>query len=160
MKLRGRVILGVAAAASLAAMLAAPAGGRIVLQRGIAGVSLQMTRDQVRAVLGKPRGVKNARNTVGRYIDYRYPGLLVRFQGLQTATMISTSRRTERTAHGIGVGSTKAQVKSKVAGVHCRFILGARFCYAGQLLPGRRVTTFYFNDRNRVNRVAVGLVVD
>jgi hypothetical protein len=159
MKLRGRRILGVAAV-SLAAAFAASAGGKVVVQQGIAGVRLQMTRDQVRSVLGAPRGVKNGRNTFGRYLDYRYPGLLVRFQGLRTVTMISTSRRAERTARGIGVGSTRAQVKAKVAGAHCRFGIGARFCYVGQIQPGRRITTFYFNDRNRVNRLAVGFVVD
>jgi hypothetical protein len=159
MGLRGRLILA-AAAAALAAILVAPAGGRVVVQRGIAGVTLQMTRDQVRDVLGKPRGVKNGRNTFGRYIEYRYPALRITFQGLQTVTAISTSRRSERTARGIGVGSTRAQVRSRVAGVRCRFAIGAQFCYVGLIRPGRRVTLFQFNDRNRVNRVQVGFVVD
>jgi hypothetical protein len=158
-KLGGRLIL-VATIAALVATLATPAGGRVVPQRSIAGVRLQMTRDQVRHVLGKPRGVKNGRNQLGRFIDYRYRGLLVRFQGLRTVTMVTTSRRTERTARGVGVGSTKRQVRSRVGGVHCRFAIGARFCFVGVIKPGRRLTTFYFNDRNRVTRLAIGLVVD
>lgn len=159
MKLRGRVLLG-AAAAALTAAPAAPAEAVVVVQQGIAGVRLQMTRDQVRAVLGSPRGVKSGRNIVGRYVEFRYPGLLVRFQGQRTVTAIYTSRRSERTRSGIGVGSTKAQVKASIRGVRCRFSLDARFCYVGVLKAGRRVTTFYFNERNRVERLAVGLVID
>ena len=159
MKLWGRLVLA-AAVAALAVSVVAPAGGRVVVQRGIAGVTLQMTRDQVRDVLGKPRGVKSGRNTFGRYIEYRYPALTVRFQGLQSVTFITTSRRSERTRGGIGVGSKKSQVKSAIRGIRCRFLLDARFCYLGALRAGRRVTTFYFNDRNRVERVAVGFVVD
>jgi hypothetical protein len=158
MKLWGLLVLA-ATAAAVFAMLATPAAGRLVVQRGIAGVTLQITRDQVRDVLGKPRGVKSARNTFGRYIEYRYPALTVRFQGLTSVTSITTSRRTERTRSGVGVGSKKSQVKA-IRGVRCRFLLDARFCYLGALRAGRRVTTFYFNDRNRVQRVAVGFVID
>ena len=108
-------------AAAVFAMLATPAAGRLVVQRGIAGVTLQMTRDQVRDVLGKPRGVKSARNTFGRYIEYRSPALTVRVQGLTSVTSITTSRRTERTRSGIGVGSKKSQVKA-IRGVRCRLV--------------------------------------
>lgn len=159
MKLWGLLVLATAVVA-VAATLVTPAAGRVVVQRGIAGVTLQMTRDQVRDVLGKPRGVKSARNTFGRYIEYRYPALTVRFQGLTSVTSVTTSRRSERTRSGIGVGSKRAQVKAAIRGVRCRFLLDARFCYLGALRAGRRVTTFYFNDRNRVERVAVGFVID
>jgi len=160
MQFRGRVILVAAIVLALAASLPAASAGKVVVQRGIAGVHLQMTPDQVRDVLGSPRGVKNGRNPVGRYFEYHYSGLLIRFQGLKYVTLISTNRKSERTGNGIGVGSTKAQVRAKFTGARCRTGLGARLCYVGVLKPGLRATIFYLNDRNRVNRVAVGLVSD
>ena len=160
MKLRGRVTLAVFLAAAFFGALAAPAVGTVVLQQGIAGVRIQMTRDQVKSVLGKPRGVKTGHNTFGRYIQYRYPKLLVVFQGLKTVTAVYTSRSKERTPSGIGVGSTKAQVKAKVPGVHCRTGIDAHFCYVGVIKPGRRVTVFQLNGANRVAQLEVGLVVD
>ena len=46
------------------------------------------------------------------------------------------------------------------SGLHTNAREHARFCYLGALRAGRRVTTFYFNDRNRVARLALGFVVD
>jgi hypothetical protein len=155
-KLRGRVIV-IAAAAAVAATFVGPATGRVVIQQGIAGIKLQDSRDHVRDVLGKPRGVKYGRNLVGRYVEYRYPGLLVRFQGLKSVTMISTTRTSERTGKGIGVGSPKAQVK-RIQGMHCRVAFGSSYCYVGALRKGRRSTLFFLNDQGRVDRVAVGFV--
>jgi hypothetical protein len=158
MKLRGRVLLVAALAAIFVSAAATPASGRIVLQQGIAGIRLQMTTSQVQHILGKPTSVKRGHNTFGLYLQYRYPKLLVTFQGLKTVTSIATSRKTERTLGGIGVGSKRSQVK-RIAGMHCRTILLANFCYIGAAKPGRRITEFRFNDRNRVKQVEIGLVV-
>jgi hypothetical protein len=158
MKLRGRVLLGVALA-PLAAALAAPAGSTIVLQRSIAGVKLGMSRDQVKDKLGEPRGIKTGKNPAGFYVRYRYRNLVVYFQGQREATSIYTSRRTERTPSGIGVGSTRKQLKARIRGVHCRHALEANLCWVGALRPGRRVSTFYFKG-NRIWQVAVGIVAD
>jgi hypothetical protein len=117
-----------------------------------------MTPSQVQHVLGKPTSVKPGHNTYGRYLQYRYPRLLVTFQGLKTVTSISTSRKTERTLGGLGVGSKRSQVK-RIPGMHCRSALLANFCYIGVAKPGRRITEFRFNDRNRVKQVEIGLVV-
>jgi hypothetical protein len=157
MKLRGRVVLVAALAAICLSAAATPASGRIVLQQGLAGIRLQMTPDQVKHVLGKPKGVKPGHNTYGRYFQYRYPKLLVVFQGMKTVTAIMTSRKTERTPHGIGVGSTKAQVK-RIAGMHCRSALLSDFCYIGVAAPGRRITEFRFNGTKRVKQVEIGVV--
>jgi hypothetical protein len=89
---------------------AAAASAAIVPQRGIAGVRLAMTRAQVRAVLGAPAAAFHGRNEFGTFTVYRYRGLRVTFQGNRTATAILTTRTTERTAAGVGVGSTEGQV--------------------------------------------------
>ena len=77
------------------------------------------------------------------------------FQGGNPLSSISTTRRSERTARGIGVGSTRRQVKLKVRGVRC----GQRVCTVGKLLPGRIVTSFFLR-RGIVWRVSIARVLD
>jgi hypothetical protein len=138
---------------------AAAASAAIVPQRGIAGVRLAMTRAQVRAVLGAPSAAVHGRNDFGSFTVYRYRGLRVTFQGNRTVTAILTTRTTERTAAGVGVGSTEGQVQAKVAGLRCRTESGFRHCSLGQFLPGKRVTDFRIK-RGRVTSVQVAFVLD
>ena len=138
---------------------AAAASAALVPQRGIAGIRLAMTRAQVRAVLGAPRAAVHGRNEFGSFTVYRYRGLRVTFQGNRTVTAILTTRTTERTAAGVGVGSTEGQVWAKVAGVRCRTESGFRHCFVGRFLPGKRVTDFRIT-RGRVTSVTVGFVLD
>lgn len=138
---------------------AAAASAALVPQRGIAGVRLAMTRAQVRAVLGAPRAAVHGRNEFGSFTVYRYRGLRVTFQGNRTVTAILTTRTTERTAAGVGVGSTEGQVRAKVAGVRCRTESGFRHCFVGRFLPGKRVTDFRIT-RGRVTSVTLGFVLD
>ena len=149
------------AAASGFALLvsAAVASGAIVPQRGIAGVRLEMTKAQVRAVLGAPRRAVHGSNEFGSFTVYRYRGLRITFQGNRTVTDVFTTRPGERTARGVGVGSTEAQVRARVAGVRCRTESGFRHCFVGRFLPGRRVTDFRIR-RGHVTSVDVGFVVD
>ena len=140
--------------AILAAVFAAGAGATIVVQRGIAGVSIGLSQKKMRAILGKPRKVIHARNAFGPYVEYRYRRLVLDFQGGNPLSSISTTRRSERTA-SIGVGSTRRQVKLKVRGVRCR----QRVCTVGKLLPGRIVTSFFLR-RGIVWRVSIARVLD
>ena len=50
-------------------------------------------------------------------------------------------------------------VKAKVAGVKCESVSGARHCYLGKFLPGRRIPDFAIRG-GRVTAVVVGFVVD
>ena len=138
---------------------AAAASAAIVPQRGIAGVHLAMTKAQVRAVLGAPRRAVHGSNEFGSFTVYRYRGLRVTFQGNRTVTSILTTRATERTAAGVGIGSTEGQVRAKVAGVRCRSESGFRHCFVGRFLPGRRVTDFRIR-RGHVTSVQVAFVLD
>ena len=139
--------------------VAAVASAAIVPQRGIAGVRLEMTKAQVRAVLGAPRRAVHGSNEFGSFTVYRYRGLRITFQGNRRVTDVFTTRPGERTARGVGVGSTEAQVRARVAGVRCRTESGFRHCFVGRFLPGRRVTDFRIKH-GHVTSVDVGFVVD
>jgi hypothetical protein len=153
---RMRRILLAAPVAVLA--LAAAAGAAIVPQKGIAGVSLGMTQAQVRSVLGKPPKVKHGTGAFGPYTKFQYPGLVVTFQG--KVSDVTTTRSSERTSTGVGVGSKEADVRAKVKGVKCKTESGGfRHCYVGSFLPGKRVTDFRIKH-GKVTSVEVGFVSD
>jgi len=139
--------------------LAESAGATIVPQKGIAGVRLGMSQAKVRSVLGKPASTKHGSNDFGVYTTFRYSRLAITFQGNTAATSMSTTRRSEKTATGVGVGSTEARVRSGVKGVTCKTEFGSRHCYLGAFLIGRRVTDFLIKN-GRVTRVNVGRVLD
>jgi hypothetical protein len=149
----------IAAAAVAAVVVAASASAAIVPQQGIAGVKIGMTQAKVRSVLGAPKSVKHGSNDFGKYTILKYGGLQALFQGNATLTSVSTTRTSERTASGIGVGSSEGQVKAKIKGVKCVSDSGFRHCYLGRFTAGHRVTDFAIK-RGKVTRVDVGLVID
>jgi hypothetical protein len=147
------------ATAAVLAAAAPPAGATIVPQQGMAGVRIGMSAQEVRGVLGVPLRAIRGANDFGPYAELRYPRLVrVLLQG-GAVTAISTTGRFERTARGVGVGSTEAAVSAKVRRVRCRTFGSFRECYVGRFLPGKRVTAFLLRG-GRVVRVTVGVVVD
>ena len=141
--------------------LAGSAAANLIPQRGMAGVTLGISRGQTRAVLGTPSRVVHGSNEFGVYTEFRYRARLLRlvFQGNGGLTAISTSGVRERTRTGVGVGSTEAQVKAGVPGVRCRGTGSARHCYLGTFSAGKRVTDFRLTN-GRVSRAVVGFVID
>ncbi len=144
---------------SLALVAAPAAGARILLQHGIAGVQLRMAKAEVRAKLGTPERIRSGRNEFGRYVEFVYPRVTVSFQSGSHVTGLRTTSRLERTARGIGVGSTEPQVKARIKGVRCRSESGFRHCFVGRFLPGHVVTDFRIRH-GRVSSVVVGFVLD
>jgi transcription elongation factor GreA len=156
---RARVVSVGATVFAAVLLAAAGAGAKVVPQRGIAGVELRESKAQVRARLGSPVRVKSGRNEFGSFTNFIYGRVTVMFQGGSRATALRTSSLYERTARGVGVGSTEAEVKAKVPGVRCRTEFGARNCFLGRFLPGWVVTDFLLR-KGRVSSIVVGFVLD
>src|SRR4051812_23946792 len=125
-----RLTLATCVAAALA--LAAQAGANIVVQHGIAGVNLQMTKAQVRALLGRPRRVRTGTNDFGTFRELVYRRVTVTFQSGTRVTAVRTTSPLEKTAGGVGVGSTKAEVKAGVHNVQCVNESGFKHCFVGK----------------------------
>jgi len=149
---------GLAAAAVLAAPAAAPA--LVQVDKGIAGARLGNTVAQVHAALGRPARVQHGRNDFGSFRQETYAGgIVVFYQGARTVSSVVTTGLGDRTAKGVGVGSSEADVRAKVRGVRCETTAGSRSCHTHTFTAGRRVTDFFIK-RGKVVRVTVGFVVD
>jgi hypothetical protein len=149
---------GLAATAALAAPAAAPA--LVQVDKGIAGARLGNTVAQVHAALGRPTRVANGSNDFGRFRQETYSGgIVVFYPGSRTVTSVLTTGLGDRTAKGVGVGSSEADVRAKVPGVRCETTAGSRSCHTHSFTPGRRVTDFFLKS-GKVVRVTVGFVVD
>lgn len=157
----------IAAGATALALLLVPsvASARIVPGSSIAGVKLGASVEDVRGVLGTPRRISHPSNEItGTTTVYAYRGLTVTFgpgsAAEATVIAVSSGRRAERTARGIGVGSSRGALRRAYPKVRCEAVGRRAVCTLGALKPGARVTTFRIAASNRVGRVEVGLVID
>ena len=148
----------VVAAVLALALTASSARAVIVVQRSIGGVKLQMTKAQVRAKLGRPMRVRVGSNEFGTFVEKVYRRVTVTFQSGDRVTNVSTTSPLEQTASGVGVGSTKSQVKARVpTSLQERVRL--------QALLRRRVPAGTHRHRlppsnGRVSSVSIGFVID
>ncbi|HZV75145.1 MAG TPA: hypothetical protein VFF79_15630 [Conexibacter sp.] len=148
------------AAAAVALALPAVASAQIQVDRGIAGARLGNTVAQVHAALGAPTSVHNGSNDFGRFREERYAGgIVVDYQGARTVSSVTTTGLGDRTAKGVGVGSTEASVRANVPGVRCETTAGSRSCHTHTFTAGRRVTDFFIRG-GKVTRVSLGFVID
>ena len=153
------LVLAAVAAVMLAS--ASTAGAVIQVQEGITGIRLGMSQAQVKAGLGNPAKKKTGHNDFGPFTQFLYRGgITITFQGNTSVTAVAVAGSTDRTASGVGVGSTERQVKMGVRGVKCQTLAAVRDCHVGAFLPGRRVTDFVLGANGRVTRVTVGFVID
>lgn len=145
-----------AGALALGAGAVGTADAAILLQHGIGGVRLGQTEAKVRALKGAPVRVVDGVNEFGGYIELRYRGLTVGFQGGRRVTAVSTRSRVERTNRGIGVGSTTAELLAAHPRATCP---DAFHCVVGREEPGRTVSAFTLRT-GVVRRVIIGYVID
>ena len=166
---RTLTILLAAAAVSLGA--AAPANAVIVPQDNIAGVKVDMTQEKVLEVLGDPlktitrRGGPGGEDIITTY-TYKRKGLKVNFQPNKanthnTVTSITVYRtRKQKTAEGIGLGSTRRAVKTKLAGSKCKRLDPTyAVCWIGKSKIGEIVTSFRLNKRNKVSEIYLARIL-
>jgi hypothetical protein len=155
-----RSLSALTAAVVLALALPAGASALIQIDRGIAGARLNNTQAEVRAALGKPGRVVNDKNDFGPFRVFRYRGgISVSFQGRRNVTAVTIKGLGDRTARGVGVGSTEQVVENRVRGITCETIVGTRSCHTGNFRPGKRVTDFRIRN-GKVASVTVGFVID
>jgi hypothetical protein len=95
--------------------------GSIKLKRSIAGVKLNATEADVRLRLGAPSTKVPSELHGGwtRWI-YRSRRLSVTFASDDHVWDVRTTSSRDRTATGVGVGSTERTVRRRVRGVRCR----------------------------------------
>jgi len=147
---------------TIAGLAVTPAASALIqVDRGIAGARIDNTKAQVRAALGQPTRVSNGTNEFGPFTVFRYRGgIRVTFQGRTRVTAVSTTGLGDRTARGVGVGSTGRAVRNRVPGVTCEPVPGGRrICQTGTGNPGQRITAFFIRN-GRVTSVTVGRVID
>ena len=165
-----RFLAASAVAACLALVPVTMAEAKIVPQKSIAGAKLGMTQERVKQKLGRPDGRSYATSPIGnfRYVTLRYGRTKISFDGTKPSSRVInlfTRSRLQRTASGIGVGSTRAQVKRRLPGVTCKVEYGVNHCYLGDFRPGERVTDFRLKRKKkgapaRVISVGIGIVLD
>ena len=114
---------------------------------------------------GEPDGERVVHNEIlGRQRVLRYHKTKVGLNGPHRSNRvirITTKDRRQRTRSGVGVGSTEAEVKNGVQGIHCKTESGSRHCFKGRFKPGRRVTDFSISlPDHKVTRVTVAIVID
>jgi hypothetical protein len=87
---------------------------------------------------------------------YRKRGLTITFHprtATNNVTTIIVRKRGERTAAGVGVGSSYRSVRSRIAGERCIRAPGnprQRWC---TVLSGRKQTTFVISSKQRVHEI-------
>jgi len=155
-----RLPLALAATAALAFVGAAQAS--VVTQKSIRGIALSDSLRKVHDKLGKPDATAYYKSEIlGKVRSDRFGLTTVRYDGTGTSAkvvQVDTRSPKERTAKGIGLGSTRAEALAKVPGLSCEDSPLA--CSIGEFVAGAKVTTFYFNEKGVVREISIGRVID
>src|SRR3954453_7148513 len=154
-------------------LLAAPAGAVIVPGQGMAGVAARLGQciEYVVAEIGEPDKTFGKTEPTGEFVEtYTYDklGIKVRFFRGPGECLVAggffTPASKERTAEGVGKGTTRRTLKRKLKHVKCEtFRQGKRkirSCHIGTFTPAKRVTEFRMTAKGRVGTISVRYVSD
>jgi hypothetical protein len=152
-------------------LLVAPAGAVIVPGKGMAGVKLGQCIEDVVAVIGEPDRTFGKTEPTGEFVEsYKYDklGIIIRFYHGPGECLVAgeffTAASKERTAEGVGKGTTRRTLKKKLKHVKCEtFRQGKRkirSCHIGKFTPSKRVTEFRMTAKGRVGTISVRVVSD
>lgn len=153
---RRRILIGLGL---LALVACASASAVIIPQQSIGGVKIGMSETKVKAKLGEPLRVRSGSNDFGYWRTLVYKNVSVSFQTGSKATSVRTTSKSERTARGVGVGSTLAEVRAGLSGETCKREFGIHHCWLGNWDAGRVITEFRL-EKNRVSAVRIARVID
>jgi hypothetical protein len=143
---------------------ASAAAPSMVLSRSMAGVQLGDSLTRLHAVLGDPKSVKHLPNEItgtervdiyGRLAFYSFPA----GDGEEIVLFMETTRRSIRTADGIGVGTRKRPLEHKLPSLSCYRNLCSVVAGGGAQTIGKRVTSFRIRN-GRVRVISIGRVID
>ena len=130
-----------------------------MVQHSIAGAKLGMTEAQVEKKLGQPRRILTGTNEFGAWRSLVYRRVTVTLQSGKKVTTLTTKSSEESTKSGVGVGSTRTQLRSDIRGETCEKAYGLDHCWIGTWKAGRVVTDFRLSN-GKVSRVTIGFVLD
>ena len=147
----------IAAVAAGFGLTAAPASAEIVVNRSVAGVGLGMSQEKVVDLLGDPDSTVTNPAFDTTY-TYRSRGLRVIFApngDTNDVTTITIHRRAERTASGVGVGSSYSEMRAGVSGERCVRAPNRKHRWCS-VQTSRRHTTFVVSSTKRVLEIVFG----
>jgi len=119
----------IAAALAVAAAVASPAHAKVTFD-GIGAIKLGMSEADVRAELGRPSSERTGgRADEAATLLYRRRKLEVTVQRAEDRVVaVKTTARSQRTASGLGIGSSKAAVQRRLRGEKCNAAAGVLVC--------------------------------
>ena len=161
--MRKHLIVGLVLAASL--VVAVPsASARIVINKSIMGIELGMTQAEVMDEAGEPTKESVEEHVIlGSQRVFKYGKTRVAFSGTNKKAQViqvATKDPDQETGKGVGVGTSKRQIKRKIDKAKCEKFSGFRHCYVGKGSPGTPLTDFILNKDNRVKEIRLNLVID
>jgi hypothetical protein len=147
----------IAAAATVLAFAAAPASAEIVVNKSVAGVEPGMSQEQVLDLIGDPdRNVTNA--AFDTTYTYRSLGIKVVFApngDTNDVTTVIVYRKGEKTASGVGIGSTLKALRAGVPKVRCVRAPNRKHLWCSRQ-TSRIHTTFVVTSTKKIREIVFG----
>jgi hypothetical protein len=122
---------------ALAAGLCGGSAAAKITAAGVAGVEIGMSEDAVRDELGRPASTRRE-GTGTKLLVYRRERLDVLLRGGAVMRLRTTSAR-QKTASGVGPGTSERAMKRRVRGERCSSARGSRVCW---VFKGQTVLSF------------------